>query len=811
VKRATFWARWAARDLRSRWVQVVVLGLVIAVGCGLYAGLTSTTAWRLDSLDASYEALAAHDVRVELADGAFLGEGELVTAARSVDGVVGARERLSVATRIEADPGDGDEPVLVAGRLVGTGALGSTGTDAIDELSTTAGRDLGPEDEGEPVALVQSGFAERNGLAPGIALELGGGTTLRSVGHAVTPEWFVVTSDQGTTHAESTFGALFTSLATAQDVAGRPDQVNDLVVRLDEGADAQQVGDAVVAAVAARAPDVGAIATPLDDDLAHRLLYDDARQDDKFFRVFAGVVLLGAAFGALNLSRRSVDRQRREIGIGLALGAPPRLLALRPLLGGLQVALVGVVVGMGVGVLVGNLMLGFVQDLLVLPVWEVGLDPVAYVQAAGLTIVLVMAGIAWPVARAVRVEPVDAIRTGHLARAGSRSRRGATWVRRALPVGTLTRMPFGNVVRARQRLVLTVLAIGATSSLLLMTSGMLTSFTATLDRADTILVQQSPERLTLGLAEPTLEGLPPTQAIAETDGVAATEDALQVPATAHGDDEVDLLLEVADLDSEIWSPVPPPSAAGLVLARKAADDLGVAIGDEVRLEHPTRRGTSYAIVETRLPVAAVHDLPLRPLAFLDRHDAALLGLDGVVNTIVVEPEDGQPRSDLRRTLFEVDGVASVVTVDTTTGTYEELISFFEGFLVIVEAFLVALLVLVAFNATSLNVDERTREHATMLAMGLPLRKVVRTIVVENVLLGLAGAAVGLLGGVALLWWLARVALDQSLPDVDLVLSVPPTTALVSLGVAVVAVAVTPFLLIGRIRRLDLPSSLRVVE
>ena len=524
------------------------------------------------------------------------------------------------------------------------------------------------------------------------------------------------------------------------------------------------------------------------------------------------MVLLGAAFGAVNLSRRSVDRQRREIGVGLALGAPPRMLAVRPLVGGLEVVVVGVMAGMGVGFVVSRLMLGFLQDFLVLPVWRVSLDPTAYLQAAVLTVVLVMAGIAWPVLRAVRVAPVEALRPGHLARAGARGRRGAGWLRRAVPVRTLTRMPFGNVLRARQRLVLTVLALGATSSLLLMTSALLTSFTATLDRSQQILEREGRDRLTVGLDQPTLVGHAPTDGFVDVDGVGTTEATLRVPATAHGDGDVDLLVEVTPLDSAIWSPLDrPPGRAGLVLARKAASDLGVAPGDLLVLEHPTRRGASYDIVETEVPVAGVHDLPLRPLAFLDQGEAELLGLQDVVNTVVVQPEDGTDGPALRRALFEVDGVASVVTVTTTTETYEELLAFFEGFLLVVQAFLVVLLVLVAFNATSLNVDERTREHATMLAMGLPLRSVLRTIVVENVLLGLAGAAVGLAGGLALLWWLARVALQASLPEVDLVLSVPIPTAVLSLGVAVVAVGVTPLLLSRRIRRLDLPSSLRVVE
>ena len=67
----------------------------------------------------------------------------------------------------------------------------------------------------------------------------------------------------------------------------------------------------------------------------------------------------------------------------------------------------------------------------------------------------------------------------------------------------------------------------------------------------------------------------------------------------------------------------------------------------------------------------------------------------------------------------------------------------------------------------------------MLAMGVPLRTVVRTIVVENVLLGLAGAAFGLVAGLALLWWLVEVAIGKTLPDVDLVLAAPPATVAAS--------------------------------
>ena len=60
------------------------------------------------------------------------------------------------------------------------------------------------------------------------------------------------------------------------------------------------------------------------------------------------LLVLGAAgLSAFNLISRLVESQRREIGIGMAMGVPPAQLAVRPLLFGAQVALIGVVFGVG--------------------------------------------------------------------------------------------------------------------------------------------------------------------------------------------------------------------------------------------------------------------------------------------------------------------------------------------------------------------------------------------------------------------------------------------------------------------------------
>ncbi len=69
------WLRWTWRDLRARWIQVLATALVLAVGIGAFAGLGGLRTWRERSADRSLAAMRAHDLRVNLPDGAFLDAG----------------------------------------------------------------------------------------------------------------------------------------------------------------------------------------------------------------------------------------------------------------------------------------------------------------------------------------------------------------------------------------------------------------------------------------------------------------------------------------------------------------------------------------------------------------------------------------------------------------------------------------------------------------------------------------------------------------------------------------------------------------
>ena len=99
----------------------------------------------------------------------------------------------------------------------------------------------------------------------------------------------------------------------------------------------------------------------------------------------------------------------------------------------------------------------------------------------------------------------------------------------------------------------------------------------------------------------------------------------------------------------------------------------------------------------------------------------------------------------------------------------------------------------------------------MFAFGLPLRSLVRMEVVESMVIGVLGTLVGLALGRLLLGWLIGSQLPETFPDIGVTPTVSTATLVTAVVLGVVAVAIAPLFTIRKLRRMDVPSTLRVVE
>lgn len=788
----------------------MAIALVIALGTGTYAALMSTGAWRTKSNDASFALLHVHDLRVSLGQGTTATEGTLLRLVGEIPyaGQVSAiRERLLVPTQI-AGPNDLLVPGEVVGTATGPGAIG------VDDVSISAGTRPEP---GTAAVIVEQAFASKNRLPAQGQLTLSGGKTVHYTSRGQSPEYFLVSSGQGALPflSQKQYGVLFTTLHTAQRLAGTSGRVNDVVLTLRPGADRDVIAAQLTAAIDSARPALSATVTDRRDIDAYRVLYDDIDSDAQLWRIIGLLILAGAAFAALNLTTRIVQAQRREIGVGMALGLPPRRLAIRPLLFGTQVALLGVGLGVLVGVLVDMALRSVFVGLLPLPVWQTPFQLGVFAQAAAIGFGLPFLAVAWPVWRAVRVEPVDAIRVSHLA---AQPRLSPALHRIPLPGRGWHHIPLRNLLRTPRRSALTALGIAAAITTMVTTVGFLDTFNATLDRTQAELLHAAPDRVTVALADIQPESGRVVAAIRALPQVASAAPGLMLTATATTPGHtVDLLTETltAATTADNWSPsiVDGSPHGGIVLATKAAHDLHVGVGSTITLEHPQAdaSGTLRTATST-VRVAGLHPNPMRVLAYLDATTAAhLYGLTGRTNILTVIPAPGTTTNAVRHALLAITDVASAEAVRTTTSGMRSSLQEYLGILRVGAAITLLLALLIAFNTASIATDERARDHATMLAFGLPTRSVLTLTTIESTLIGTAGTLLGIAGGYGVLTWMTATTIPTVLPEISVTATLATGTVLTALLLGIGTVALAPLLTAGRLTRLDIPATLRVVE
>jgi len=807
--------RWTLRDARRRWIQIFAIGFTLAIGIGLYAGLSSVTEWRLISIDKSIEATRMYDLRATVGEGGEVQAGSLARIASEIDGIDRYNERLVFDTQVETVV-DGDE-LLVHGRVVGMDVSGSEPVVNDVHLVDDAARPV--SGSATPQALVNRGFATFWDLPTNGTLTVGGDVEVNYVGAAVSPEYFLIVEGNGSL-GKSNLAVLFAALDAAQDISGRSGVVNDLVLTLEPGADAAAVTEQLIEAAASQEGVLLDVLTR-EETPSYIGLTGSPELDQGIYNAISLLLFVGAAFAALNFSARMVEAQRREIGNSMAIGERPRSIVIRPLLIGLQIGILGMILGLVVGYAIALQTVSVVQEVAWLPIFEQPFQGAIYAQAMAIGFAVPVLAVLWPVVRAVRVKPVEAIRSSHLSSRGGSL--GPIISRIPLPGRSLERMPFRNLMRAPRRTFLTLLTFTMSLAIMFAMLGLGSTFAGTFDDGNEELLGGEPDRFMVQL-----DSLYPVNAPQVTDVLADPTVQLGEPALVLGANvsaaeaaadatRLDLSVRFVDFGSTVWTPTASQGTLsrglpGIVLADKAARDFGVGVGDEVIVTHPALVDGAFTYSTRTLPVAAIHPHPLRLNAYMDLSQASTWGFGGLANIVTGVPAGGSSLNDVKRSLFgSGKGIALVQGLGETFQSVEDSLEQSEGVFFITRIFVIFLVMLIAFNTANINVDERSRDHATMFAYGIPVRRVIANLSVEGLLLGVVAVVLGGLFGYALLLWMALFLMPTAIPEIGMIVTVQWWEMALSFVLALIAIAVAPLFPGRKLKKMFIPGQLRMME
>jgi putative ABC transport system permease protein len=119
---------------------------------------------------------------------------------------------------------------------------------------------------------------------------------------------------------------------------------------------------------------------------------------------FAAISFLLAAVGIHGLLAFAVSSRIREIGLRMALGARAGEIVAMVMRRGASLAAIGVVIGVGLAIVAGRTLQSVLAG--VSPA-----DPAVFAGAVSLALLMTLFGCLLPAIRAVRVDPIEAIRT----------------------------------------------------------------------------------------------------------------------------------------------------------------------------------------------------------------------------------------------------------------------------------------------------------------------------------------------------------------------------------------------------------------
>jgi len=574
-------------------------GIAIALVVGLGVALMVATYGCVDALD---ESMSAFYERYRFAN-VF---APLKRAPKSLEVRISKIPGIgSVQTRVVADVvldiDDMKEPAI--GRLI---SFPEHGKPTLNDVELIRGSFI---DHSRPdEVLVTEGFAEAHSFELNDSFKAiinGHKRKLRIVGMTRTPEYIFSLAPGALMPDDKRFGAMWMgreAIASAFDLDGAFNNVTVSLLRNAVEEDVIQQLDTLLKPYGG----VGAIGRK--DQISNFFLTNELEQLKSTGYIAPIIFLSVAAFLVYIVMTRIVTSEREQIGLLKAFGYTDWEVGQHYLKIVLILTGIGLIIGLGLGIWLGQQLLSMYSNYYKFPIFPYRLDPAVFSVASIISIVAGVGGGSGAVQRAIDLSPAVAMappvptsyRTTVLTLLGDRLR-----------LTQPTRMIFRHVLRWPIRSALTITGIAFSLALWIGATFFLDSITRVVD---VYFFQAERQNLTINFYEPRPAIV--EEEIRKLPGILATQPVRSVVARLRHGHHIERtvingIIAGADLNrilNKDLQAVNPPSG-GLALSAKLAEDLNVTLGDLVTVEvlqerRPVKQLPVTRIVEEYMGFAA---------------------------------------------------------------------------------------------------------------------------------------------------------------------------------------------------------------
>jgi putative ABC transport system permease protein len=767
------------RDMRRQWPLFASVTMTITIGVAIFTA--SLGAYR--NLTASYAGVFNTERVADL----WITGGDATEIA-----AIAARDPAveAAATRIQMDLPLSVGADKLQGRIVGMPSA------AVGKTTLLSGHN--PTDDGQ--ILVEHHMADHFRLHAGDAVSIlgpRGWQQLTITGVVSSAEYLWPARDrQDVFPLPDNFGVLFAPNAIASHISGISD--NQALVRLHNDRDVAALQRVRGQAFAHGATDV----IDRAQQPSNSLLTIDLNGFHSLAYVFPVLFLAVAALMTYILLSRRVRNERPVIGLLMAGGVPHRQLLWHYLQFGVIAGAFGSAAGAIIGAVGSRILTRVYMRFISLPPSSAvtRLQPTIVLVAIMFGVIVGLAAAAVPALIALRTPPATAMRGN--AAVG----RGQTSIfEKLLPALRRLRVRWllvlRNIGRNRWRTACTVGGTALSLVLLLVSwlgiDSMNATFSTQFDK-----VQLADARVTY--AQPVDQNV--LSGLTTIPGVAAVEPSIEMPVTfaANGRQYPTTLFALpADTTMHgfrLSNGTPTQlSDQGVLIGRGIRDQLGITTGDRVTIAMPNRPPSVVPVVG--LLDERIGTFAYAPIGWIE----AARGEPERPTSALIRLKPNTDRDIIRKTIMDSPNVASY---EDMSGL-ERVIKQYAGlFYALVGAMLVLgglMAFAIIFTTMSVNIVERRREIAMLRGGGMRHGIVARLITGENLLVTLLGVVPGLALGV----FVAQTFLKMYSNDqLQLQLTVPPTTLIASAVTVVLAAALSQWPGLRAIRSIDLAGVVR---
>ncbi len=260
------------------------------------------------------------------------------------------------------------------------------------------------------------------------------------------------------------------------------------------------------------------------------------------------------------------------------------------------------------------------------------------------------------------------------------------------------------------------------------------------------------------------------------------------------------LIAIADLDGD---PIELPER-GAVITQRLAEQLMVGVGDTIQVSLGADGEAHGVRVAAIMRNFVGHYVYMSPSAFQDA-----FGTAPTYNCALGRNEAGLDEGELVSALAQADpAVTGVGLPGDESRRYEDVAASLNGIVGIIVAVSGMLVAIVVYALTEINIEERSRELATLRVLGFTRREVRGYVYRETYLLGALGIACGLPFGT----WLCSLAMRSAeFDNVIYYRTIDPSSYLIAAALTAAFSLLVMLAMRARIDAIDMAGSQRSRE